>query len=100
MGFACSPEHHWVRINWPTILTDHANPTRVWFRARLYRYARRGWKPVHRSRWHVGVSNNQQRFLLGSSFGLLPYPFVGACGHYFAYLTRHGSYAAPQLGPL
>lgn len=100
-GFRCSPDYGWVRVNWPTILTDTAQREAVYFRASLYQYRGRGrWKHVRRrTRWYVGVSDNRQRYELDSSFGELPYPFVGEYGHLFAYYTDHGSYAGPQLGP-
>ena len=98
-GFACSSDYGWVRANWPTIRTNTATLTPVYFRARLYQYTRSGWRKIGTSRWFVGVSNNSGRYQLDSSFGMLPYPFVGSYGHYFAYETGHGSYAGPQLGP-
>jgi hypothetical protein len=99
-SFVCSPAYSWVRVNWPTIYTDSSERIPVYFRARLYQYTRSGWRRFRKQTgWYVGVSNNTGRFLLDSSFGELPYPFVGSYGHYFAYETQGGSYAGPQLGP-
>lgn len=98
-GFVCNPQNHWVRANWPTITTDSSRPTAVWVRFRLEQFTRSGWRSYRTSRRYVGVSNRYQRFYLDTSFGMLPEPFVGSYGHYFAYVTRHGSYAGPQLGP-
>jgi hypothetical protein len=98
-GFACSGQYGWVRANWPTIRTDSAALQAVYFRVRLLQYTRKGWRSYGLSRRYVGVSNDTGRFYLDSSFGFLPYPFVGTYGHLFAYETPHGSYAGPQLGP-
>jgi hypothetical protein len=99
-NFVCSSNYRWVRVNWPTIYTDSSLRTAVYFRAWLYRYTTSGWRQFRQpTRWYVGVSNNTGRFMLDSSFGELPYPFVGEYGHYFAYMTQGGSYAGPQLGP-
>lgn len=98
-GFACSSQYGWVRANWPTITTDSSKLQAVYFRVRLLQYTRKGWRSYGLSRRYVGVSNDQGRHYLDSSFGFLPYPFVGTYGHLFAYETPHGSYAGPQLGP-
>jgi hypothetical protein len=97
-NYHCSSAYGWVRVNWPTITTDSAQREAVYFRAFLYQYRRSGWAQIGHTRWYVGVSDNRRRYMLDSSFGELPYPFVGEYGHYFAYYTSQGSYAAPQLG--
>jgi hypothetical protein len=98
-GFTCNADYGWVRANWPTIRTDTTALTPVYFRALLDQYTSSGWKWINSTRWYVGVSDRYGRKMLDSSLGVLPYPFVGTLGHYFAYTTQHRSYAGPQLGP-
>jgi hypothetical protein len=99
-NYFCNSTYSWVRVNWPTILTDSPQREAVYFRAFLHQYRSSGrWPRIGRTRWYVGVSDNRRRYMLDSSFGELPYPFVGDYGHLFAYATNGGSYAGPQLGP-
>lgn len=99
-GFVCNASAGWVSPRWPTIYTNGTALTPVYFRARLYQYTTAGWRWLKTTRWYVGVSTMYGRRQLDSSLGVLPYPFVGELGHYFAYYTPYGSFAAGQLGPV